>query len=93
MLCLIALKYSSISFVETIKSSSPIFIVILSRLLIGELTGFWTKMSLIPIMVGLGLCSSFEINFSAIGFTATILTNLVEWYVFILKKKFNVVFF
>jgi solute carrier family 35 protein E2 len=79
ILCLMALKYSSISFVETIKSSSPLFIVILSRILIGEITGFWTKMTLIPIMAGLALCSSFEVNFSTFGFIAAILTNLIEW--------------
>jgi solute carrier family 35 protein E2 len=85
-----ALKQASISFVETIKSSSPLFTVIISHVLIGELTGFWTKMSLIPIMVGLALCSSFEINFSTFGFLAAIFTNLTEWFV---EKKRKIFFF
>lgn len=76
VLGLMALKQATISFVETVKSSSPLFTVILSRLLIGEITGFWTNVSLIPVMLGLALCSSFELNFSAFGFLAAILTNL-----------------
>lgn len=81
-----ALKQASISFVETIKSSSPLFTVIISRMLIGEMTGFWTNVSLVPIMIGLALCSSFEINFSFFGFLSAILTNLTEWLVKILFK-------
>jgi solute carrier family 35 protein E2 len=74
-----ALKQATISFVETIKSSSPLFTVVISRYLIGEITGFWTNISLIPIMLGLALCSSFELNFSFFGFIAAILTNSTEW--------------
>lgn len=81
ILGLVALKQAAISFVETVKSSSPIFTVAISRLLIGEHIGFWTNMTLLPIMLGLTLCSSFEINFSLFGFLAAILTNLTEWYV------------
>jgi solute carrier family 35 protein E2 len=53
--------------------------VIISRLFIGEVTGFLTNLSLIPIVLGLALCSSFELNFSAFGFFAAVLTNLTEW--------------
>lgn len=75
---LMALKQAAISFVETVKSSSPIFTVIVSRIIIGEITGFWTNISLFPIMLGLTLCSSFEINFSFFGFFAAICTNFTE---------------
>ena len=80
VLGLMALKQATISFVETVKSSSPIFTVFISKFLIGEYTGFWTKLSLFPIMMGLALCSSFEINFSTFGLVAAILTNFTEWY-------------
>jgi solute carrier family 35 protein E2 len=53
--------------------------VIKTKKRIGEITGFWTKISLIPIMIGLALCSSFELNFSVFGFMAAILTNFTEW--------------
>ena len=88
VLGLMALKQAAVSFVETIKSSSPLFTVIISRILIGEVTSFWTNVSLIPIMLGLALCSSFEINFSIFGFIAAILTNLTEWFD-ILKFKIS----
>lgn len=78
VLGLMALKQASISFVETVKSSSPLFTVIVSKILIGEVTGFWTKISLLPIMVGLALSSSYELNFSAFGFIAAVLTNFTE---------------
>jgi solute carrier family 35 protein E2 len=74
-----ALKTATVSFVETIKSSSPLFTVIISKCLIGEHTGFYTKLTLLPIMIGLALCSSFELEFSLFGFLAAILTNFTEW--------------
>ncbi len=79
VLGLMALKQATISFVETVKSSSPLFTVVISGTFLGEVTGFWTKTSLLPIMLGLALCSSFELNFSLFGFTAAVLTNLTEW--------------
>lgn len=78
VLGLMALKQASISFVETVKSSSPLFTVIVSKFLIGEVTGFWTKITLLPIMIGLALSSSYELNFSAFGFIAAMLTNFTE---------------
>ncbi len=79
ILRLFALKYSTISFVGTVKSSAPIFTVILSGLLIGEKNGFWTKMSLTPIMFGLVLFSLTDISFNFIGFITTLLANFVDW--------------
>jgi solute carrier family 35 protein E2 len=38
VLGLIALKYIAVSFVATIKSSSPLFTVIISRIILGEKT-------------------------------------------------------
>jgi solute carrier family 35 protein E2 len=78
VLGLMALKQATVSFVETVKSSSPIFTVFISKFMIGEVTGLWTKFTLIPIMLGLALCSSFEINFSLFGFMSAILTNFTE---------------
>jgi solute carrier family 35 protein E2 len=38
VLGLIALKYIAVSFVATIKSSSPLFTVLISRIMLGEKT-------------------------------------------------------
>lgn len=79
VLGLIALKYIAVSFVATIKSSTPLFTVIISRMMLGEKTGHWTKFSMVPITIGLGLCSSFELSFNIIGFFCALGTNIFEW--------------
>ncbi|KAK3581796.1 hypothetical protein CHS0354_026001 [Potamilus streckersoni] len=78
VLGLVALKYVAVSFTETVKSSAPVFTVFISRLLTGEITGFYTFISLIPIMGGLALCSAFELSFNIKGFAAALTTNLSE---------------
>jgi len=79
VLGLVALKYIAVSFVATIKSSSPLFTVIISRIILGERTGHWTKFSMVPITIGLGLCSSFELSFNIFGFLCALGTNIFEW--------------
>uniref|UniRef100_K1QFS6 Solute carrier family 35 member E2 n=1 Tax=Magallana gigas TaxID=29159 RepID=K1QFS6_MAGGI len=79
VLGLVALKYVAVSFTETVKSSAPLFTVFISQVLIGEYTGFYTFLSLIPIMGGLALCSAYELSFNIQGFIAALATNLTEW--------------
>ncbi|CAF2612439.1 unnamed protein product [Rotaria sp. Silwood2] len=78
VLGLIALKYIAVSFVATIKSSSPLFTVIISRIMLGEKTSYWTKFSMIPITIGLCLCSSFELSFNLFGFLCALGTNIFD---------------
>ncbi|XP_025411619.1 solute carrier family 35 member E2 [Sipha flava] len=78
LLGLISLNYVAVSFTETIKSSAPIFTVFISKLLLGEQTGLLVSLSLVPIMVGLTLCSSNEISFNILGFIAALATNFTE---------------
>lgn len=47
--------------------------------ILGEQTGFFVSLSLVPIMVGLALCSSNEISFNIPGFIAALATNFTEW--------------
>lgn len=79
ILGLLALKYIAVSFVATIKASSPLFTVIISQIVLGERTGHWTKFSMLPITIGLALCSSFELSFNLIGFFCALGTNVFEW--------------
>jgi solute carrier family 35 protein E2 len=81
VLGLVALNYVAVSFTETIKSSAPIFTVVISRILLGEKTGFWVNLSLLPVMSGLALCSSNELSFDMRGFIAALATNFTEWWV------------
>lgn len=76
---LVSLKYVAVSFTETIKSSAPLFTVIISRLMLKEKNGVFVQLSLIPIMLGLVLCSAYEASFTWIGFYAALGTNVAEW--------------
>lgn len=78
VLGLIALNYVAVSFTETIKSSAPLFTVIISRCLLGEQTGWFVNLSLLPVMSGLALCSANEISFEIRGFIAAMATNVTE---------------
>jgi solute carrier family 35 protein E2 len=76
---LISLKYVAVSFMETVKSSAPLFTVVISYCLLKEKNGPLVQLSLIPIMLGLVLCSAYEINFVMIGFLAAVGANVAEW--------------
>jgi len=78
ILGLVALNYVAISFTETIKSSAPIFTVFISRYILGERTGLYVNLSLIPVMGGLALCSWNESSFNMKGFLAALATNFTE---------------
>lgn len=78
VLGLVALNYVAVSFTETIKSSAPLFTVLISRFLLGEQTGWFVNLSLLPVMSGLALCSANEISFELRGFIAAMATNLTE---------------
>jgi len=78
ILGLISLNYVAVSFTETIKSSAPIFTVVISRILLGEHTGLWVNLSLLPVMGGLALCSINELSFDTRGFIAAMATNITE---------------
>jgi len=86
VLGLVALKFVAVSFTETVKSSAPIFTVGISYVMLGEYTGILTVMSLVPIMFGLGLCSTYELSFNIEGFAAALATNITEWCVTFSKK-------
>ncbi|XP_021930523.1 solute carrier family 35 member E2B-like isoform X2 [Zootermopsis nevadensis] len=78
ILGLVALNYVAVSFTETIKSSAPLFTVLISRCILGEATGLYVNLSLIPVMSGLALCSANELSFDTRGFVAAMATNLTE---------------
>jgi len=83
---LVSLEYVSVSFTETVKSSAPLFTVLISFIILGERNGLYVQLSLIPIMIGLVLCSAYEISFTVIGFIAALGTNLFECLQFVLSK-------
>ncbi|XP_074500739.1 solute carrier family 35 member E2A [Sebastes fasciatus] len=87
VLGLVSLKNVAVSFAETVKSSAPIFTVIMSRLILGEYTGVWVNMALFPVMVGLALCTASEISFNMLGFSAALSTNIMDCLQNVFSKK------
>ncbi|XP_056130288.1 solute carrier family 35 member E2A-like isoform X2 [Lampris incognitus] len=87
VLGLVSLKNVAVSFSETVKSSAPIFTVIMSRLILGEYTGLWVNLSLFPVMVGLALCTATEITFNLLGFSAALSTNIMDCLQNVFSKK------
>lgn len=45
---------------------------------LGEQTGLYVNLSLLPVMSGLALCSINEVSFELIGFLAAMATNVTE---------------
>ncbi|KAG2459362.1 solute carrier family 35 member E2B-like [Polypterus senegalus] len=84
---LVSLKNVAVSFAETVKSSAPIFTVIMSRFILGEYTGLWVNISLFPIMAGLTLCTASEISFNMLGFSAALSTNVMDCLQNVFSKK------
>ncbi|TDH66954.1 hypothetical protein CCR75_005950 [Bremia lactucae] len=74
-------------FLETIKSSAPFFTVVLTYLLLGQRTGWKVNVSLIPIVLGLILCSLSDNSFHTIGFVAALMSNCVDCYQNVLTKR------
>ncbi|VCW77199.1 unnamed protein product [Gulo gulo] len=87
VLGLVSLKNVAVSFAETVKSSAPIFTVIMSRMILGEYTGLLVNLSLIPIMGGLALCTATELSFNVLGFSAALSTNIMDCLQNVFSKK------
>lgn len=55
-----------------------LFIIVVLLDFLGEQTGLFVNLSLLPVMSGLALCSANEISFEVHGFVAAMATNLTE---------------
>lgn len=82
-----ALKYIEVSFTETVKSTAPAFTLMISSLILGEKTNLMSKISLLPVIGGLALCSANEAKFNYDGFMFALATNLSECFQNVLSKK------
>lgn len=87
MFSLIALWYVPVSFAETVKSSAPVFTVVIARLLLNERTKMLVSLSLVPTMVGLALCSAYELDITATGLTASLCAVLFECFQNVCSKR------
>ena len=84
---LVSLANVAASFTETIKASAPFFTVIFTRIILRETTSVQVNVALIPVMMGLGLCSATELSFNMIGFLAAVVTNCIDCVQNVFSKK------
>jgi solute carrier family 35 protein E2 len=84
---LIALGRLAVSFTETVKSSAPFVTVVFSFVILGERTSWTEFLSLMPVVLGLALCSFTEVSFNQIGFIAAMSTNCVDCMQNVYSKK------
>ncbi|EGD80594.1 solute carrier family 35 member E2 [Salpingoeca rosetta] len=75
---LISLANVAVSFTETIKSSAPFFTVIFAQVILRQRTSWQVNVSLLPVMLGLALCSATELSFNTIGFLAAVANNVID---------------
>jgi solute carrier family 35 protein E2 len=87
MLGLLALSLLAVSFTETVKSSAPFVTVVFSFIILGERTRCIETLALLPIVVGLALCSFTEASFNVLGFSAAMATNCVDVMQNVYSKK------
>mmetsp|Transcript_17446 Transcript_17446/g.26494 ORF Transcript_17446/g.26494 Transcript_17446/m.26494 type:complete len:488 (-) Transcript_17446:335-1798(-) len=87
LLGLLSLSHVAVSFVETVKSSAPLFTVIFAYMILGERTSTGVVVSLLPVMGGLILCSAYELSFDMIGFAAAVTNNCVDCVQNVMSKK------
>eukprot|EP00834_Sanchytrium_tribonematis_P001971 NODE_53_length_30760_cov_1.203712.p12 type:complete len:342 gc:universal NODE_53_length_30760_cov_1.203712:27225-26200(-) len=79
----LALEYATVSFVHTIKATTPLFTVILCRML-GESFSKQLYLSLIPLMGGVMLVCATELDFKIFG----LITALTSTVIFVLQNIF-----
>jgi len=77
LLTLISLGNVPVSFTHTIKATSPIFAVILTRVVLGEKHPIVLVLTLLPIILGVSLSTMHEINFNMLGFVTAICSTFV----------------
>ena len=87
ILGLVSLSHVAVSFTETIKASAPMFTVIFARLILGQETSNEVMLSLIPVMLGLVVCSATEWSFDMIGFLAAVSNNCIDCVQNVFSKK------
>eukprot|EP00944_MAST-04C_sp_MAST-4C-sp1_P012135 g12135.t1 len=87
ILGLVSLSHVAVSFTETIKASAPMFTVIFARMILGEQTSNEVTLSLIPVMLGLIVCSATEWSFDFVGFAAAITNNCIDCVQNVFSKK------
>lgn len=84
---LIALWFAPVSFAETVKSAAPVFTVLLARIVLGEKCSGLVLLALIPVVLGLVICSTYELSFNSSALIAALAANISECLQNVFSKK------
>eukprot|EP01111_Echinosteliopsis_oligospora_P010072 TRINITY_DN3071_c0_g1_i2.p1 TRINITY_DN3071_c0_g1~~TRINITY_DN3071_c0_g1_i2.p1 ORF type:complete len:408 (+),score=97.90 TRINITY_DN3071_c0_g1_i2:172-1395(+) len=72
-----SIRFIPISFMQTVKSSVPVFTVILNYLILGKKSTKQVLLALIPVVGGVALASITEVNFVMSGFICAIMGSIL----------------
>jgi solute carrier family 35, member E1 len=67
----------TVSFTETVKSSLPIFTIIVSYFVLREVHTFKVYLSLVPIIIGVAITTFTEVQFDTCGITSAIFCTML----------------
>lgn len=70
----LGLRYIPVSFVQTVRSLTPVCAAVVSRITLGKRLSENATLSLIPISLGVGLSTIEELSFHFGGFCATVIS-------------------
>jgi solute carrier family 35, member E1 len=68
----ISLVHNTLSFSQAVKTLQPLFATMLSAVLLRERSSWRRMLSLILLVVGVGIATKTEVNFSLLGFVCTV---------------------
>ena len=71
-----ALMGGSVAFINTVKTLGPVFVIVCSRVFLGERLSIARYLAVLPIILGVALTSITEAEFTWVGFLAGLVSTL-----------------
>ncbi|KAH7711511.1 Solute carrier family 35 member E1-like protein [Aphelenchoides avenae] len=77
----------SVAYMQTLKSTSPLFTVLIARLMLREQQSWWVYASLTPVVAGVGIASATEHRFNTFGFAMALVSTATFALISVFAKK------